>query len=108
MVRARLPWLWLLAVALGLCAAAWRHFLLPWRQAASPLPPSPPPPSPLPPSSAPRASPRAHWLAEELLPRLVSLGLPLLPMAFPLFYAAARAFGGACRLQPEPEPQPQP
>ena len=84
MVRARLPWLWLLAVALGLCAAAWRHFLLPWRHGASPLPPSP-----LPPSSAHRASPRAHWLAEELMPRLVSLGLPLLPMAFPLFYAAA-------------------
>ena len=103
MVRARLPWLWLLAVALGLCAAAWRHFLLPWRHGASPLPPSPLPPSPLPPSplppsSAHRASPRAHWLAEELMPRLVSLGLPLLPMAFPLFYAAARAFGGADRL----------
>ena len=85
MVRAQLPWLWLLAIALGLCAATWRHFFLPWRQGAYPLAPS----------SEPNPKPSANWLAEELLPHLVSLGLPLLPMAFPVFYAAARALGGA-------------
>lgn len=102
MVRAQLPWLWLLAIALGLCAATWRHFFLPWRQGAYPLAPS----------SEPNPRPSANWLAEELLPHLVSLGLPLLPMAFPVFYAAARAFGGAYLLavlhgMPARRPPPQ-
>jgi hypothetical protein len=104
MVRAQLVWLWLLVIILGLCAATWRHFFLPWRQGGSPLTPS---------SEHSHGWRRSYWLAEELLPHLVSLGLPLLPMAFPLFYAAARAFGGAYLLavlhgMPARRPPPPP
>ena len=114
MVRAQLPWLWLLVTILGLCAATWRHFFLPWqRQGAASLASLASLASPLTPSSEHSPKPNANWLAEELLPHLVSLGLPLLPMAFPVFYAAARALGGAYLLavlhgMPARRPPPPP
>ena len=117
MVRAQLPWLWLLTVMLGLAAQllslTW-HQRSSWQHASTLTSSSSSSSS----SSSPNASLDASWLAEHL-PQLVSMGLPLLPMAFPVFYAAARAFGGAYllavlhgmparRLPPPRRPPPSP